>query len=177
MTASSSEPAIPVSPEDRRIAGLAALAVTIYVIESALPSPIPGVKPGLANVITLVVLLRWGTVAAVWVSVLRVLAGSLVIGTFMNPTFLLSVSGATGALLALVVLKAIAGRSMSAIGYGTLSALAHMAAQFAVAYWLFLPHPALLRLMPLLLSMALVTGVAGGIIANMILERLRRPPE
>ena len=46
--------------EDYIVAGLAALAITIHVAESALPSPMPGVKPGLANVITLVALTMFG---------------------------------------------------------------------------------------------------------------------
>ena len=53
---------------DHRIAWLAALAITIHIVESALPSPLPGVKPGLANVVTIVVLWRYGWAAAAWVS-------------------------------------------------------------------------------------------------------------
>jgi hypothetical protein len=37
---------------------------------------------------------------------------------------------------------------LSSIGYGVLAALAHMAGQFALAYWVLLPHPGLLRLLP-----------------------------
>ena len=48
------------SKKDHIIAWLAALAITIHIIESALPTPLPGVKPGLANVVTLVALLLWG---------------------------------------------------------------------------------------------------------------------
>ena len=44
--------------EDRLIAGYAALAIVIHVLEAGFPSPVPGVKPGLANVVTLIVLLR-----------------------------------------------------------------------------------------------------------------------
>ncbi|WP_455210574.1 Gx transporter family protein, partial [Kaarinaea lacus] len=59
--------------EDYIIAGLAALAITIHVAESALPSPLPGVKPGLANVVTLVALLMFGWRVAAWEAFLRVL--------------------------------------------------------------------------------------------------------
>ena len=44
--------------DDHLIAGFAALAIAIHIIESAFPSPLPGVKPGLANVVTLIVLFR-----------------------------------------------------------------------------------------------------------------------
>ncbi|MGD9000355.1 MAG: Gx transporter family protein, partial [Granulosicoccaceae bacterium] len=39
-----------ISDEDQRIARLAALAIVIHVAESALPSPLPGIKPGFANI-------------------------------------------------------------------------------------------------------------------------------
>ena len=42
--------------EDRRIARHAAAAIVLTVAEAAIPLPLPGVKPGLANIVTLVVL-------------------------------------------------------------------------------------------------------------------------
>ena len=77
-----------------RIAWLTALAITIHVIEGSFPSLLPGLKPGLANVITIAVLIRFGWVSAAWVSLLRVLMGSLILGTFLSPTFILSLTGA-----------------------------------------------------------------------------------
>ena len=40
--------------KDHIIAWLAALAIAIHIIESAFPTPLPGVKPGLDNVVTLI---------------------------------------------------------------------------------------------------------------------------
>jgi hypothetical protein len=47
-----------------------------------------------------------------------------------------------------------------------LAALAHMAGQFALAYWVLIPHPGLLRLLPVLMTVALLFGFSGGIIAR-----------
>ena len=55
--------------------------------------PLPGVKPGLANIVTLIVLARYGWATAVWVSGLRVLAGSLLLGHFLAPGFFLTLTG------------------------------------------------------------------------------------
>lgn len=76
--------------DDHRIARLTAAAIAIALVESAVPSPLPGVKPGLANIITLLVLLRYDWVTAAWVTLLRVLAVSLLIGQFLAPGFVLS---------------------------------------------------------------------------------------
>lgn len=162
--------------EDHRIAWLAALAITIHILESALPSPVPGVKPGLANVVTIVVLSRYGLGAAMWVSLLRVLAGSLLLGTFLSPTFILSLSGALCALFALAVAHAISrwipAWAVGTVGYSVLAAWAHMAGQFVVAYKLFVPHEGLFHLLPILLGVSLIFGWISGAVAHKVVENL-----
>ena len=160
--------------DDYRIAWLAALAITIHIAESALPSPLPGVKPGLANIITIVVLLRFGWRMAAWVSLLRVLGGSLLLGTFLSPTFLLSLGGAVAAMALLGLAIHAPGRGFSAFGYSILAAFAHMTAQFWLAYTLFIPHPGLLHLWPVLMTAALVFGVLNGMIAQLLLQETKK---
>jgi heptaprenyl diphosphate synthase len=82
------------------VARHAAAAIVLTVAEAAIPLPLPGVKPGLANIVTLVVLARWGWREAVWVALLRVIVGSLVLGQFLAPGF----SQLAGGLASLAVL-------------------------------------------------------------------------
>ncbi len=164
------------TPEDHRIAWLAALAITIHILESSLPTPLPGVKPGLANVVTIITLVLFGWRTAAWVTVLRVLAGSLLTGTFLTPTFMLSLCGGLCALAALGLGTLIPGRGLSALGYSILGAMAHMGGQFIAAYWLFIPHPVLFKLLPVLMSFALLFGLVSGTIALAMLKRLSYRP-
>lgn len=157
---------------ERQLAAFAALAIGVHLLEAGLPSPLPGVKPGLANVITLIVILRHGIAAAAWVSALRVVGGSLLLGTFLGPTFILSAAGAAAAMLALAFTYATARRALGPVGHAVPAAFAHMLAQLGVAYALFVPHDGLWRLAPLLLGIATATGVATGIIASAILGSL-----
>lgn len=159
--------------EDHRIAWLAALAITIHIAESALPSPIPGAKPGLANIITIVCLMLYGWRSAAWVALLRVLVGSLLIGTFLSPAFALSLSGAIASLVVLGLASRLPGIEFGAVGYSLLAAMAHMAAQFFTAYTLFIPHEGLLRLLPVLMTMAIFFGAASGIIAHHVIVRIK----
>jgi len=156
--------------EDHRIAWLTALAVTIHLVENTFPSPL-GMKPGLANVITIVVLIRFGWQMAAWVNFLRVLVGSFLIGTFLSPTFMLSLSGALASMATLILLTYLPGRGCGPIGYSVVSAMAHMLAQFWVAYSLFVQHTGLFRLLPLLMTVALGFGIITGWIAALILEK------
>ncbi len=162
--------------EDHLIAMLAALAITIAIAESSLPSPLPGIKPGLANVVSLIVFLLYGWRAAVWVSLLRVLVGSLILGTFLSPAFFLSLSGALCSLFVLGI-GSLVGRGQSPwrvgpIGYAVLAAMAHMAGQFFTAYFVFIPHKALLHLLPVLMTAAFIFGMVSGRITLGVVRRL-----
>ena len=157
--------------QDRLIAGFAALAISIHLLESALPSPIPGIKPGLANLVTLYVLIQHGWRLAVNVSLLRVLAGSLLLGSFLSPTFILSLAGAVASLGVLALAWHTPGKPFGPVGLSILAALAHMAAQIVTAYFLFIPHTALFTLLPVLLTAALISGTLGGILVNRIIQK------
>jgi len=163
---------VQVKREDVRIAWLAALAISIHILESALPSPLPGVKPGLANIVTIATLMTFGWRSAAWVSLLRVIAGSLLIGTFLSPTFALSLSGAVSSVLVLGVSYGLARKYLGAIGFSVLAAMAHMGGQFLVAYLFFIPHSGLFKLLPVLMTAALIFGTLGGIIANSMIKRM-----
>ncbi len=71
-----------------------ALALILSLVESALPplAPIPGIKLGLANIITLIVLLNYTARDAFLVLLVRVLLSSLFTGQAIY--FLYSLSGA-----------------------------------------------------------------------------------
>lgn len=158
--------------EDMRIAYLAAFAIMIHIFEAAIPSPFPGVKLGLANVITIATLLIFGWRTAAWVSLLRVLVGSLMIGTFLSPTFAMSLSGAIASVLMLGICWKLLGHNLGAVGYSILAAFAHMAGQFTTAYYLFIPHEGLLKLLPVFMTLALAFGLLSGIIASAMIKRV-----
>lgn len=182
MTPSASDPpAVPhgaaalLAREDALVAGYAALAVVVHVLESAVPMPLPGIKPGLANLVVLVVLLRHGLRLAIWVALLRVVVAALATGTFLTPTFVLSLAGTLGSIAALAAVSGLGRGQVGAIGLSAASATAHMAMQIAVAHAWLLPVAALLHLAPLLLGIALGLGIAGGIIARTVLTRVAPP--
>jgi len=156
--------------EDHIVAWLAALAISIHILESAIPSPLPGIKPGFANIITVTAFIMYGWKSAAWVSGLRVLIGSLLIGTFLSPTFVLSLSGAVVSIGILTLLGAVSNNTVGPIGYCIMAALAHMATQIGVAYVFFIPHTGLFQLMPFLMSVALITGIVSGYIVNSCLN-------
>jgi heptaprenyl diphosphate synthase len=113
------------SAEDHHIARMAALALGLSVLEAAMPSPLPGVKPGLANIVILIVLARYGWRTAAWVSLLRVLAGGLLMGSFLSPGFFLDLSGAVCS-LAILAASMHAATLVWPVTHSILAAFAHM---------------------------------------------------
>jgi heptaprenyl diphosphate synthase len=166
--------------QTKLIAGFAALAVCIHIVESSVPSPIPGIKPGLANVITLIVLLRYGPRMAAWVAAMRVIAGSLLIGSFLTPTFIMSAGGAIASVSVLLSLWWMNGRlerlaprlALGAVGLSLAAAWAHMSGQLIIARLLFIPHNGLFSLAPVLLTAATVFGIVSGLFAVALLRKL-----
>jgi heptaprenyl diphosphate synthase len=160
---------LPVNADDRRIARLAALAIGLTLAEAAIPSPIPGVKPGLANIVILLVLLQHGWRAAAWVSALRVLAGGLLFGSLFAPGFWLSSAGALASLLVLALARHLPRAYFGPVSLSVLAAFGHIGGQLALAGWWLLPDAALIKLLPVFAAAALVFGAVNGIIVSRVL--------
>ncbi len=155
---------LPVHADDRRIARLAALAIGLTLAEAALPSPVPGIKPGLANIVVLLVLLQYGWRAAAWVSGLRVLAGGLLLGSLFAPGFWLSAAGAVTSLSVLALAQHLPRQYFGPISLSVLAAFGHIGGQLALAGAWLLPGIALIKLMPVFAAAALVFGAVNGVI-------------
>ena len=166
-----------VTDEDRRIAWLATAAVALSLVDAAIPSPLPGVKPGLANIVTLVVLARYGWATAVWVSGLRVLAGSLLLGYFLAPGFFLSLSGTVLSLATLGLARYLPSRWFGPVSLSILAAFAHIGGQLLLARLWLIPHDGVFLLTPVFAAAALVFGTINGLIAAKLLSDPPPPPE
>lgn len=160
---------LPINADDRRIAHLAALAIGLTLAEAALPSPVPGVKPGLANIVVLLVLLQYGWRTAAWVSGLRVLAGSLLMGSLFAPGFWLSATGALASLLVLALARHLPDRFFGPVSLSVLAAFGHVGGQLMLAGAWLLPSTALIKLLPVFAAAALVFGAINGIIVARLL--------
>ena len=166
---------IKTTPEDHRIAQLAAFAIGLSLVEAALPSPLPGVKPGLANIVTLLVLQRFGLRAAIWVSLLRVVAGSLILGTFLSPSFVLSFCGAAASLTMLAATSRLPLRFFGTVSHSIAASFAHVCGQLAIVYVWLIPHAGIAYLVPIFAAAALLFGTVNGLVAASLASSLLRP--
>ena len=156
---------------DHHIAKLTALAIGLHVLEAMFPSPLPGVKPGIANIITLYVLVQYGFGTAAWVSLLRVFASSLLLGQFLSPTFILSLSGALLSLGILFFAQHLPKKHFSVITLSVLAAFAHVAGQLIVVRLWLIPHAGVAYLIPIFGLASLFFGLVNGFVTKHLLTR------
>jgi len=167
MTPSTIE--ITTTADDHRIARLAAIAIALHLAEAIVPSPLPGVKPGIANIVTLYVLHRFDFATAAWVSLLRVVASSMLLGNFLSPTFALSLCGALASLTMLAAAMHLPKRWFGPVSHSILAACAHIAGQLLVVRLWLIPHAGVAYLVPIFAAAALFFGTLNGLIAAKLL--------
>lgn len=158
--------------DDARIARLAAAAIVLSVAEAAIPLPLPGVKPGLANIVILIVLLRWGWRDAIWVALLRVFAGSLLLGQFFAPGFFLALAGSITSLAVLGVAMHLPRPWFGPVSLSIFAAFAHIGGQLVVARLWLVPHDGVFYLVPVFALAATLFGLINGLVAAKLLRDL-----
>ena len=160
---------IKTTADDHRIAKLAAFAIALHMVEAVIPSPLPGVKPGIANIVTLYVLYQYGYSTAAWVSILRVFASSLLLGQFLSPTFVLSLSGAMFSLGILWLAFKLPKIYFGPVSLSILAAFAHIAGQLIMVRLWLIPHAGVAYLVPFFALAALFFGLVNGLITSRLL--------
>ena len=165
---------LPVTADDRRIAGYAVAAITLSIAEAAIPSPVPGIKPGLANIIILLVLLRHGWRDAAWVALLRVVAGALALGQLFTPGFFMSLSGALCSLTVLALSIHLPARWFGPVSHSLLAAFAHIGGQLLIARLWLMPNDGVFYLAPFFALAAMIFGVINGLAVAWLLANERK---
>ncbi|RMF57106.1 MAG: Gx transporter family protein, partial [Calditrichaeota bacterium] len=154
-----------------RTAILVAAALILFLFESAIPRPLPWLKPGLSNLITVVALYLYGVRVAVAVSLLRVITGSLILGTLLNPIFLFGFGGAALSVLVMALAYTFFRHWFSVLGVSILGAFTHNLVQLLLAAVLVVNREQVLYLLPLMLLSSLFSGFLVGIFAHYIFKK------
>jgi len=151
---------------------LTAIALTIFVIENQIPAPVPvpGVKLGLANIVTLIAMKLLGKKEAGAVLVVRVLMGAMFAGS--PSTLLFSAAGGALAYLVMCLAADFFGDNQLWI-VSALAGIAHNAGQL-LACVLVVKTPGVFAYAPILAASGVVTGVFTGLAAQYLLKALKK---
>lgn len=149
---------------------LSAFAIIISYIEALIPIPIgiPGIKPGLANIVIVMMLYTFGVKEALIINFIRIIVIGIMFGNIMSVTF--SVAGALLSLIAMWLVKKLPG--ISIVGVSICGGVSHNIGQIMIA--IFLTNTfSLTYYVPFLIIGGIITGILIGIIANIIYNRLK----
>lgn len=149
-----------------------ALALIIFIIESFLPplAPIPGIKLGLSNIITLMAIYLLGRKEGFIILVMRIILSSVFTGTLASFFYSLAGGIVCYVLMAFMSFKLTENRMWAV---SVMGAIGHNIGQIAVACFL-IGKAQIIWYLPVLMISAVLTGTFTGIAAQFTVSRLRK---
>lgn len=148
---------------------LTAIALTIFMVEAQIPAlvPIPGVKLGLSNIVTVFTVFTIGGAEGCLVLAARVFLGAVFAGNFS--TIFYSAGGGALAILATIGLKRVLKQDQL-WAVGVFGAIAHSLGQMAVAV-IITGTPQIALYLPIMVAISIVTGLFTGFCAQFLVNR------
>ena len=152
-----------------RLGLLTAIALTIFMIEAQIPSPVPlpGVKLGLANIVTVFTVFALSPGDGVAVLTGRIFLGAVFAGNFS--TIFYSAAGGACAIAVTILLRKILKKDQLWVA-GCFGAIAHSVGQMAMAA-LLLGTPSVAVYLPVMILISIMTGVFTGLCAQFLVNR------
>lgn len=147
-----------------------ALALIFSYIETLIPFSfgIPGIKLGLANLLTVILLYKRNAKEALLLSVVRIILSGFLFGNLFSIVY--SLAGGILSLFVMTMLKKT--EDFSVMGVSTAGGISHNVGQLLVAMAVVETYR-VGYYFPVLLIAGLVTGLLIGITANEVLKRLK----
>ncbi len=148
-----------------------ALSVAISYIETLIPPivPVPGVKPGFSNIVTMFATVSLGFPYGLAVTVFKAMFALITRGV---TAFFMSLCGGLLSLVVMWMLFRFTKTSIGYIGIGVLSAVSHNMGQLAVAVVIL--GKAILYIAPILMLSGIVCGALTGTVFRYVYPLLHR---
>jgi heptaprenyl diphosphate synthase len=150
-----------------------AASITLFVIESLFPTPIPGIRLGLANIFILLALIFFGLKEALLIGILKSIMGSLILARLLTPTFIFSISGtmASTFIMWLIIKSRL---PFSLLGISIMGAESHIITQLFLATSIFLPGISFFYISPIYILSSIITGSLTGILTYLLYSKTKR---
>lgn len=149
-----------------RLSMLLSISIILNILESLIPIfNFPGIRIGLANIITLIVLYTYGSKDAIYISILRVLLVGILRTGLFSVAFYFSLFGSIFSIISMIIFKK---TKLSIIGVSIVGSIMHNVGQIIAA--LFLINTNLIYYMPILLITSIITGTIIGFISKELLN-------
>lgn len=152
-----------------QMAMLTAIALTIFVVEAQIPAlvPIPGVKLGLSNIVTVFAVFAMGPKEAAAILFARIFLGAVFAGNFS--TIFYSAAGGALAIGITILLRKVLTQKQLWVA-GIMGAIAHSVGQMAMAVAIT-QTIGLVSYLPMMIVCSIITGLFTGLCAQFLLNR------
>ena len=148
---------------------LTAIALTIFMVEAQIPAlvPVPGVKMGLSNIVTVFAVFALGPGEAAAILFVRIFLGAVFAGNFS--TIFYSAAGGACAILVTIGLRKVLNQKQLWVA-GAIGAVAHSIGQMAMAI-LLTGTPSLMVYLPFMIMCSVLSGLFTGLCAQVLVNR------
>lgn len=148
-----------------------AMAAVLNIVERAIviPGASPGIKLGLANILTLLSIMMLGSKDAIIIVAARCILGALVGG---NPiSFLFSITGGMLSILVMVLMWKYLNKYVSIVVISMVGAVFHNIGQLFIAS-LIVQNFSVYVILPVLMVSAIITGYFVGVVSKQVYKYL-----
>lgn len=148
---------------------LTAIALTIFLVEAQIPSivPLPGVKLGLANIVTVFTVFALGPRDGIMVLICRIFLGAVFAGNFS--TIFYSAAGGALAIAVTILLRKVLKPNQLWVA-GCFGAIAHSVGQMAMAVFM-MGTASVAVYLPVMIVISIITGLFTGLSAQFLVNR------
>lgn len=152
-----------------RLGLLTAVALTIFLVEARLPSlaPVPGIKLGLSNIVTVFTVFTMGPKEGAAVLFCRIFLGAAFSGNFSSIFY--SAAGGGLAILTTIALRHVLTEKQIWVA-GCLGAVAHSVGQILMAMAV-MGTPMVAAYLPVMVAVSIFTGMFTGLCAQLLRNR------
>ena len=152
-----------------RMALLTAIALTIFMVEARIPAlvPVPGVKLGLSNIVTVFAVFAMGPKEAAAILFARIFLGAVFAGNF-STIFYSAAGGALAICVTILLRKVLTNKQLWVAGI--MGAIAHSIGQMAMAVTIT-ATPGLIAYLPIMIVASIVSGTFTGLCAQLLVNR------
>lgn len=151
---------------------LTAIALTIFMIEAQIPAPIPipGIKLGLANIITVFAIFAYTPKDALLILSVRVFMGSVFSGQIS--TLLYSVAGGLLCFMVMLLIRKVLSEKQLWVA-SVIGAVFHNIGQIAVAI-VVTGTPGIIVYLPILMVSGIAAGLFTGLCTQFLYQKLKK---
>lgn len=149
---------------------MVALAFIFSYLEHLIPFPLPGVKIGVANIVVMIALYLLGGKEAFYISMVRIILVGFTFGSMYS--MLYSLAGGILSLSVMILMKR--SGKFGIPGVSVVGGILHNLGQIVTAVLTMDGNLNLFSLLPVYALSGTIAGIAVGILATLIIQKLKK---